>query len=220
MLQAATLKFLKQLSKNNNKTWFDGHRDDYMAAKEDFEASVDEILHGLSGIDPVFKEQKAKDCIMRIFRDIRFSKDKTPYKTNLGAGFSKGGRKFMGAGYYLHIQPDGQSFAGGGVWMPEPPLLKAVRQEIDYNFKEFKGIIEDKKFKKYFKKGIEGEQLKKLPQGYTEDNPAIEFLKMKSFVVTCNLTDDDITGKGFEKKVTEIYSAMKPMADFLNRAIG
>jgi uncharacterized protein (TIGR02453 family) len=219
MLQATTIKFLEQLSKNNNKPWFDAHRDNYEAAKGDFEASVGDILTGLAGLDPAFKDLKAKDCVMRIFRDVRFSKDKTPYKTNFGAGFSKGGRKFMGAGYYLHVQPGNQCFAGGGIWMPDPAMLKAVRQEIDYNFKEFKSIIDDKKFKKYFS-SIEGEHLKKLPQGYAEDNAAIEFLKMKSFTVSHNIPDSDITGKGFEKKVVEVYATMKPFVDFLNRAAG
>jgi len=138
MLQAKTISFIGKLSKNNNKPWFDKHRDEYEAAKEDFELLVTEILGGLSVTEPMFKEQKAKDCIFRIFRDVRFSKDKTPYKAHFGAFFSRGGRKFPGAGYYLHIEPGGKSFAGGGLWVPEAPLLKAVRQEIDYNFAEFK----------------------------------------------------------------------------------
>ncbi len=218
MLKPGTLTFLEKLSKNNNKAWFDKHREDYTATKEDFEELVSKILTALAATDPVFKEQTYKDCIMRIFRDVRFSKDKTPYKTNLGAGFSKGGRKFMGAGYYLHVEPGGKSFAGGGVWMPEAPLLKAVRQEIDYNFKEFTKIIEDKKFKKFFG-AVSGEQLVKLPQGYTADNPAIAYLKMKSFTVTHNFADTEVTAKGFEKKVAEVYATMAPLIEFLNRSL-
>ncbi len=217
MLQTTTISFLEKLAKNNHKPWFDKHHDEYVAAKEDFEAFAGDILKSLADTDPVFKEQKAKDCVMRIYRDVRFSKDKTPYKTNFGAGFSKGGRKFTGAGYYLHIEPGDKSFAGGGIWMPEPPLLKAVRQEIDYNLQDFTNIIEDKKFKKFFKK-IEGDQLKKPPQGYEADNPAVELLKMKSYVVSHNFTDEDITGKNFVKKVAEVYTSMKPFVDFLNGA--
>jgi len=219
MLQAKTISFIGKLSKNNNKPWFDKHRDEYEAAKEDFELLVTEILGGLSVTEPMFKEQKAKDCIFRIFRDVRFSKDKTPYKAHFGAFFSRGGRKFPGAGYYLHIEPGGKSFAGGGLWVPEAPLLKAVRQEIDYNFAEFKKIIEDKKFKKFFAK-IDGEQLKTLPAGYKEDNPAIEYLKMKSFTVGHNLPDTDLTGKGLVKKVMDVFTTMRPFADFLNRSLG
>jgi len=219
MLQAKTISFIGKLSKNNNKPWFDKHRDEYEAAKEDFELLVTEILGGLSVTEPMFKEQKAKDCIFRIFRDVRFSKDKTPYKAHFGAFFSRGGRKFPGAGYYLHIEPGGKSFAGGGLWVPEAPLLKAVRQEIDYNFAEFKKIIEDKKFKKFFAK-IDGEQLKTLPAGYKEDNPAIEYLKMKNFTVGHNLPDTDLTGKGLGKKVMDVLTTMRPFADFLNRSLG
>lgn len=218
MLAATTLKFMAELAKHNNKTWFDANRDKYLVVKEDFESVVTGILAGMAANDPGYKEINAKDCIMRIFRDVRFSKDKTPYKTNLGAGFSKGGKKFMGAGYYLHIEPGGKSFAGGGMWMPEAPMLKAVRQEIDYNYEEFAGITEGKQFKKLFGK-IEGEQLKKLPQGYTADNPAIEVLKMKSFTAGHNFTDEQVTSKGFEKKVVEVFAAMTPFVDFLNRAV-
>jgi uncharacterized protein (TIGR02453 family) len=218
MLQPSTITFLKGLAKNNNKPWFDKNRDTYTAAKEDYEVLVTGILKALSVKEPVFKEQAAKDCVFRIFRDVRFSKDKTPYKPNFGAFFSKGGRKFPGAGYYLHIEPGGKSFIGGGLWMPEAPLLKAVRQEIDYNFKEFSRIIEEKKFKKLFK-AISGEQLKTLPQGYTADNPAIEYLKMKSYTVIHNITDVDIAGKNLEKKVVEVFDTMRPFIDFLNRSV-
>lgn len=217
MVQKSTLAFLEKLAKNNNKPWFDAHRDDYVAAKEDFEVVVDALLAGLATTESVFKEQKAKDCVFRIFRDVRFSKDKTPYKAHFGAFFSKGGRKFSGAGYYLHMEP-GKSFIGGGLWHPEAPLLKAVRQEIDYNFDEFKGIIDDKKFKKLFKE-INGERLKSLPQGYADDNPAIEYLKMKDYTVSAPLVDEDLTAKGFTKKGVDTFATMKPFIDFLNRSV-
>jgi uncharacterized protein (TIGR02453 family) len=218
MLQPSTLKFMSQLARNNNKPWFDGHKADYLLVKEDFEALVTGVLAGLSEIEPTFRDTKAKDCIMRIYRDIRFSKDKTPYKVNLGAGFGMGGGKNVYGGYYLHIEPGGKSFAGGGMWQPEGPALKAIRQEIDYNFDEFLSIIENKAFKKIFKK-IDGDRLVKVPQGYAEDNPAIEYLKLKSFTVGGNIADEDLTKKTLVKKVTDIYSAMKPFVDFLNRAV-
>jgi uncharacterized protein (TIGR02453 family) len=155
---------------------------------------------------------------MRIFRDVRFSKDKTPYKTNFGAGFSKGGRKSPLGGYYLHIEPGGKCFAGGGMWQPEPAMLKAVRQEIDYNLDEFNDIIGGKKFKKLFPE-LQGDQLKKLPQGYTEDNPALEYLKMKSFIVSTNFGDEEMTQKNIVKNITGVFDTMKPFIDFLNRAV-
>lgn len=218
MVNANTLSFLQKLAKNNNKPWFDKNRENYAVAKEDFESIVAGVLEGLAVNEPFFKEQKAKDCVFRIFRDVRFSKDKTPYKAHFGAFFSKGGRKYPGAGYYLHIEPGGKSFVGGGLWMPEPPLLKSVRQEIDYNFDEFGKIIGDKKFKKLFK-SVQGEQLKTLPQGYTEDNPAINYLKQKSFTVTHSLTDADVAAKNFIRKTVEIFTTMRPFVDFLNRPL-
>jgi len=218
MIQESTIKFITQLSKNNNKAWFDKNRDTYLAAKEDFEVVIGNVLEGLTKIEPTFAEFSAKNCIYRIFRDVRFSKDKTPYKSHFGAFFCKGGKSSPAAGYYLHVEPGGKSMIGGGLWMPEAPLLKAVRQEIDYSFDEFKGIIENKQFKKYFKK-VNGEQLVKLPKGYEADNPAIEFLKLKSFTVGCAIDDKDLTAKNYEKKCVEIFTAMKPFIDFLNRSL-
>lgn len=217
MLQASTFNFLSGLAANNNKPWFEVHRDEYEAAKDDFSGMVTAILAGLGETEPGFKEQKASSCIFRIYRDVRFSKDKSPYKPNFGAYFSKGGKKFNGAGYYLHLEP-GKSFAGGGLWMPEASLLKSVRQEIDYNFKEFRGIITDKKFKKFYG-DVEGEKLKKLPQGYEEGNPAGEYLKLKSFVGSHKMDDSVLTTKKAVAKCIEAYDALRPFIDFLNRAL-
>lgn len=217
MLQAPTITFMSQLAKNNNKPWFDAHKDQYLAVKEDFEQLVTDVLAGLAMMEPAFRDTKARDCIMRIYRDVRFSKDKSPYKTNLGAGFGMAGGKNVYGGYYLHIEPGGKSFAGGGMWQPEGPVLKAIRQEIDYNFDEFSKIINDKQFKKLFKK-IDGDRLVKVPQGYSEDNPAIEYLKLKSFTVGTNFADEDLTSKTIAKKIVDAYKTMKPFVDFLNRA--
>lgn len=216
MLTTATTSFLQELEHNNNKPWFDTNRDRYTAAKEDFEVVVADILKGLAKMEPAFAEQKPKDCIFRIFRDVRFGTDKTPYKSHFGAYFNKGGKKSTGAGFYLHVEQGGKTFAGGGLWMPESPVLKAVRQEIDYNFDEFKAIIEDKKFKKIFPE-VTGESAKKPPVGYTEDNPAIKYIKMKGFVVSNNITDKEIHSKTFVKTVTDTFTTMQPFIDFLNR---
>ncbi len=218
MLQKSTLSFLDQLARNNNKPWFEKNKDAYMAAKEDFELFVSTVIAGLSALDPAFKQLTAKDCVMRIYRDVRFSKDKSPYKLNFGAGFSSGGKKFPGAGYYLHVEP-GKCFAGGGIWQPEGPMLKAIRQEIDYGFEEFKRVVEAKDFKTNFSQ-IDGEKLVKVPMGYGEDNPAIEYLRLKSFTVSGNLTDAEMTRKTAATSVCEMFAAMKPFVDFLNRAVG
>lgn len=218
MLQASTVQFLANLAWNNNKPWFEEHRNEYLSAKEDFEALVTSVLAALAEVEPALRDTKAKDCIMRIFRDVRFSKDKSPYKLNLGAGFGMAGGKNVYAGYYLHIEPGGKSFAGGGMWQPEGPALKALRQEIDYNFAEFSSIVNDKQFRKLFKQ-IDGDKLVKVPKGYSEDNPAIEYLKLKSFTVGGSLTDEDLTKKTLTRKIEDAYKTMKPFVDFLNRAI-
>lgn len=216
MLQPATLDFLRKLSKNNNKPWFDEQRDVYDVARKDFAAFADKLLKEMTALEPALGTQSAKDCVYRIFRDVRFSNDKTPYKSHFGAFFARGGRKWDGAGYYLHLEP-GKIFVGGGLWMPQAPLLKAVRQEIDYHFDDFRQIIEDKKFKKTFPK-IDGEALVKAPQGYDPVNPAIEFLKKKSFTTGHKMEDADLTAKDAIKKVMGVYATLKPFIDFLNRS--
>ena len=219
MLQSATLKFLKGLKKNNNKPWFEKNKNSYLAAKDDIGQLTGQLLNGLGKTDKSIADLKAKDCQFRIYRDVRFSKDKTPYKTNMGAWINKGGKKINSAGYYFHCEP-GQSFIAGGFYLPMPPELNKIRQEIDYNFDEWKKIINNKNFKKYFVKGVEGiESLSRPPKGYDDSNPAIEFLKMKSFIVTCQLTDTAIESKTLVKDVLKTYEAMKPFIDFLNHAV-
>ncbi len=217
MLHPDTIKFLSQLAINNNKPWFDENRDRYQAAKEDFEVLVDDLVVRMIPLLPELANMKAKDCVFRIFRDVRFSKDKTPYKAHFGAFLSKGGRKYEGPGYYIHLEP-GKSFAGGGIWMPPGPLLKAVRQEIDYNFDEFKKILAAKDFRKYFKT-VEGESLKTLPQGYSADNPAIDYLKLKSFTVGTPVADKDLSAKGLASKCEAIFTAMSPLVNFVDRCL-
>jgi len=147
MVQASTIQFLKDLKKNNNKPWFDLNRKRYEEAKTDFANFVQQVIDAHSKKDKTISALKAKDCMFRINRDVRFSKDKSPYKTNFGASINKGGKKaFSTAGYYFHLEP-GQCFVGGGIYQPMPDELKKVRQEIDYNFKDFTKIIQSKKFK-------------------------------------------------------------------------
>lgn len=217
MLQASTLKFLLQLASNNNKPWFDAHRDQYEMARTDFEKLAERVKQLLTPLVPELAEQQTKHCIFRIYKDVRFSKDKTPYKAHLSAYFSKGGRKYEGAGYYLHIEP-GKSFVAGGLWMPSTALLKSVRQEIDYNFEEFKKIVESKMFRKYFGKLAE-DKLKTLPKGYEASNPAIEYLKYKSFIAEHSFSDDDVLHQNFATACHRAFSAMQPLVDFINRSL-
>jgi uncharacterized protein (TIGR02453 family) len=219
MLQPPVFKFLKALKKNNNKAWFDENRKLYEEAKKDFYGFADSIIKNIGLFDNTVAHLTAKDCAFRINRDIRFSKDKSPYKTNMGAFISKGGKKINYAGYYLHIEP-GQCFAAGGFYMPDAPQLAKIRQEIDYSFNAWKGIVEAKPFKKKFTKGVEGiETLSRPPKGYDESNPAIDYLKMKSFIVSRPFTDAELQSKTAVKEIIKTYSSMQPLIDFLNSAV-
>jgi uncharacterized protein (TIGR02453 family) len=220
MLESSTLKFLKDLKKNNNKPWFDAHRKQYDAAKMDFENFIQAVLDNHSKNDQDLKELTAKKCLFRINRDVRFSKDKSPYKTNFGASMDKGGKKSGLAGYYFHLEP-GKSFLGGGIWMPQPDALKKVRQEIDYCFDEFKKIITSKKFKTIYGELYTGEgvQLSKVPQGFEKDNPAAEYLKFKSWLVMTDVNDKDLTSKNLLNKTVDAFHLMQPFIKFLNRPL-
>jgi len=220
MLQPSTLKFLKDLKKNNNKPWFDSHRKEYETAKSDFTAFIQSVIDKHAKSDPTIKSIVAKDCMFRINRDVRFSKDKSPYKTNMGAYISKGGKKSVYGGYYFHCEP-GQCFVGGGLWMPMPPELNKVRQEIDYNFEKFKKIISSKKFRSVYKDLSHDPEyvLSRVPKGYEADNPAADYLKMKSFVSMTSLKDSDITSKDLVKKTTAAFDALQPLIEFVNESI-
>ncbi|UEG50630.1 DUF2461 domain-containing protein [Ferruginibacter lapsinanis] len=220
MIHPSTIKFLKDLKKNNDKSWFDANRKTYDAAKADFIAFVDALIKDMSTFDSSLSELTAKNCIFRINRDVRFSKDKSPYKTNMGASINKGGKKVSDAGYYFHLEP-GQSFIAGGCYMPEPEDLNNIRQEIDYGFEEWKTIINNKTFKKYFPNGIESPgTLVRPPKGYDESNPAIEFIKMKGFIVSCPISDAALTDQKNFKAIIKTFEAIKPLVDFMNKAMG
>ena len=220
MLQQTTVQFLRNLKKNNKKEWFDANRTKYESSKKDVEDLSVEIIKRLSHTDDSIAHLQPKDCMFRINRDVRFSKDKSPYKTNMGVYFSKGGKKGINAGYYFHLEP-GSSFVAGGLWMPMPPELKKVRQEIDYSWAEFSKITGSKKFKSVFGDLDMSNEfaLSRPPKGYEADNPAISYLKLKSFIATTKIKDADLTSKDLVKKVTVHFESLKPLIDFLNRAI-
>ena len=219
MLQSSTLKFLKDLEKNNNKSWFEEHRKKYETAKTDFHFFIDVLIKKIAAFDKPIGELAAKNCTFRINRDVRFSKNKSPYKNNMAGYFNKAGKKGIGAGYYFHLQP-GKSFAAAGIWMPEPAVLANIRQEIDYNFEEWKKMINSSSFKKNFPGGLEGgESLSKPPKGYDSSNPVIHYIKMKSFVVRKSFTDTSIMSKTAVADIANTFKALKPMIDFFNRAV-
>lgn len=220
MLQDSTIKFLKDLKKNNNKSWFDVHRKQYETAKENFTQFVQLLIDKQGNADKSIASLKAKECMFRINRDIRFAKDKSPYKTNFGASINKGGKKAMVAGYYFHLEP-GQSFAGGGMYMPLPDDLRKVRQEIDYNWDAFKKITGSKKFKAVYGGLDRSEEylLSRVPKGYNAENPAAEYLRLKSFIAFVPLTDTDLTSKTLVKKTIDAFQTLQPVLNFLNEAV-
>lgn len=218
MLQPSTIRFLTDLKKNNHKDWFEKNRKVYEAAKADYLLFVTQVLTALQQKDTSLENLEPKQCVFRINRDVRFSKDKSPYKTNMGASFSKGGKKVQLAGYYFHLEP-GQCFIGGGLWMPMAPELKKVRQEIDYCYDEFHKIVTNKKFAAQFGSLDQSEKLSRPPKGYEEDNAAIEYLKLKSFIASCPVNDADLTNKDLVKKVVAAFDTMQPLIHFLNRAL-
>ncbi len=220
MIQKATIDFLKALDKNNNKPWFDEKRDLYEAAKENIQDLTGKLIPAIAEFDDAIGSLQIKDCTFRINRDVRFSKNKTPYKTNMAAYFSRGGKKANVAGYYFNCEP-GKSFAAGGFYSPMPIELGKIRQEIDYNVDEWNKILGNKVFKRNFPDGIDGiATLIRPPKGYTEDNPAITYLKMKHFIASKSFTDEELNSKTLVKDIANVFAAIKPLVDFLNRSIG
>jgi uncharacterized protein (TIGR02453 family) len=220
LISSHTLIFLKNLKRNNSKEWFEANREKYNEAKENFEEFVALLLEQMILFDSDLHELSAKDCIFRINRDVRFSKDKTRYKVSRSASFNKGGKKSVNAGYYIHIQPGGNSFVGGGLWMPQAVELKKLRQEVDYCFPEFKKIVNAPEFKKHYKEleKDEKQMLVNVPKGYDKENPAVDFLRMKSFVATKNLSDADVLSENLLNETIQSLKALMPLVKFINRA--
>ena len=220
MLQKTTVRFLKELRKNNNKPWMDANRTAYEDAKADFAGFVQQLIDKHAKKDPAIAHLAAKDCTFRINRDIRFAKDKSPYKSNFGASLNQGGKKGLTtAGYYFHCQP-GESFAGGGFWMPDARILKNIRQEIDYNLKEMEKIVRTKQFVKCFGELSQDPEYKlsRVPKGYEADNPAAEFLKLKSYIATRTVPDELLSSKELLKHSLEAFDALQPLIYFINQS--
>ncbi len=218
MLQKTTLDFLKKLSKNNNKEWFDKNRPAYELVKKDMQQFTDALIKEIAQFDTAVAHLTAKDCTFRINRDVRFSKNKDPYKNNIGAYISESGKKGNKAGYYVHIQPNGESFLAGGIYMPDGAMLAKIRQEIDYNTEDFKKIVFSKNFTKTFG-GLSGEKVKTAPKGYDKAHPEIELLKYKSYIAWHKLKDSDVTDKNFLKHTAKVFKEVYALNQFLNNAI-
>lgn len=220
MLDSSTLSFLRDLKANNNKEWFDQNRKRYDKVKVDYLALAGNLLDNMKKEDAALEMLSPKECIFRINRDIRFSSNKSPYKTNLGIALHPGGKKFNLAAYYLHIE-EGQAFAGGGLWMPEASLLNKVRKEIHYFYYDFTQIINQPLFiETYGSLDIaDGQKLIRPPKGYEATDPAIEFLKLKSFTAMTKVPDELLVSDKLVPTITEYFKQIKPLIQFINRGL-
>lgn len=211
------LNFLSNLSENNNREWFNDHKEQFVLLKDDFEGFIHELIPKVREIDPTIGPVEAKNCIFRIYRDVRFSKNKDPYKTHFGAYIASGGRKSKTCGYYLHIDPK-EAFIAAGAYNPEPQILKEIRYELLDRTDDFKKIIENKDFKKIYGE-LAGEKLKTVPKGFPKDFKDLELIKLKSFEVFHMIDEKTIVSEGFENYILDTMKLAVPYNQFFNRLI-
>ena len=218
-IQADTFGFLSAIKANNDREWFQQHRGAYEQAWQNMKDFTAGLIGGLAQWDRyIAPDIPVSKCVFRIYRDTRFSKDKTPYKTWLGAGISTAGRKLDGPEYYIHIQP-GNSFAAAGYWRPEKTHLAAIRQEIDYNGARLAAIVDDQAFKQHCQLDMK-DTLKRPPAGYSADNPYIDWLKLKSFTAFRPFADDELQRADGLERVLHAYRRMYDFKLFFHEALG
>ncbi len=220
MITKEALQFLKDLIANNNTEWMHANKKRYENYKKDYHNFIASLLVEMKQLDPTLEPLEVKNCTFRINRDIRFSKDKSPYKTNMGAWFTQNKNRKNSPGYYVHFEK-GSSFLAGGVWCPEPSELKLIRKEIEFFHDDLEAIVSDKTFKKEYTAITREENnvLKKAPKDFDPNHPAIEFLKLKSYTASQKIDDNWFTQPDFSKKVAQKLIALKQMNDFLRRAL-
>jgi uncharacterized protein (TIGR02453 family) len=218
MIEPATLKFLKGLASNNNREWFQSHKEKFDAAQDNLTAFTGELIGRIAKFDGAVASIDPKACVFRIYRDVRFSKDKSPYKINLGAYISPGGRKSMQPGYYFHVQP-GKSFIAAGKHVPDGPETLKIRNAIAENTAEFLKIVEKKSFCETFGE-MRGERLKSMPKGFDPDHQAAEYLRLKEFMAFVEFTDDGLVASAdFPKHLAGMIKQTYPLVAFLRNAL-
>lgn len=214
-IEKSTISFLKNLAQNNNRDWFAENKSVYQEANENVVAFADEVLALLNQFDKI-ETPNGKKAVKRIYRDVRFSKNKAPYKNNFGIGFVRSGADRRG-GFYIHLQP-GQCFIGGGFWGPEKEDLLRIRKHIEVDDSELRAVINSKAFKSNFG-SLEGEQLKSAPKGFDKEHPAIDLLRYKQFLIGKEFTDAQVTSKDFPKLATNTLKAMLPFFDVMTEML-
>ena len=216
-MSTKVLKFLSELKENNDRDWFKANKQYYEEARIEFKGMVENLISALAFTNPRLANLEAKDTIFRIYRDVRFSKDKSPYKIAMGAYMAPGGRKSLLAGHYLHIEP-GNSFLAGGSHCPPGDKLKSIRSEIYYNNSEFNAILNSGDFKRLFGELV-GDKLKRPPVGFPKDFEDIDILKFKDYTIFQKIDDKAVERSDFLKASVDIFEKMNPFIDFLNRAL-
>jgi uncharacterized protein (TIGR02453 family) len=213
------LDFLRELKENNYREWFNANKNRFLEAKSIFEDLTTKLILKISEFDEDVKYLTPSECIFRIYRDVRFSPDKSPYKTHFGAYIAAGGgRKSSLAGYYVHIEPEGSQL-GGGIYCPEPETLKRIRLSIFENYDEFKEILNEPQFASFFGKLYSPEQLKKAPTGFPPDFEGIEYLKLKHFLTGHALSDSFISKEDLMDYAPKVFKTMLPLNRFFNDTI-
>jgi len=210
-ISKATLKFLKAIKANNNREWFAENKATFQKAQEEVKAFNEVLLDKMSHHDEL---EGIK--LFRIYRDVRFSKDKTPYKNSFGTGMKRA-TKWKRGGYYFNIAP-GNNFVAGGFWGPNSADIKRIRQEIDMDDKSLRKIINSAAFKKHFET-LRGEQVKSAPRGYAKDHPAIDLLRYKQYLVQHSFTDKEVTSEGFVNELNKKFKAMRPFFDYMSEVL-
>ena len=211
------LQFLENLSENNNKEWFHDHRKQYEECRNKVLFVTEVLINEIRKFDTDIPAMDPKDCMFRIFRDVRFSNNKSPYKTNFGSFIAKGGRKSILAGYYFHIEP-GSCFAGGGLYMPQPEQLKAMRLHIATYGQEFLDIINDKKFARIYPE-IYGDKLKTIPKGFDKENEFADLLRYKSFVFSTDIKQQTISGGALVDYLVNAFYTLHNVNRFINQGL-
>jgi uncharacterized protein (TIGR02453 family) len=220
MLTKETLLFLEDLKANNNRDWFLANKKRYESYKEEYHQLIRDLLEIMKPQDPSLAMLEVKNCTFRINRDIRFSKDKSPYKTHMGIWLRSGSLHSEAPGYYVHIEKDA-SFVGGGLYCPMPEQIQKIRKEINFFYEDLQSIVNNDSFKSTYGNlnREDNSTLKNPPKGYEKDNPAIEYLKLKSYTATQKMNNSDLTKNDFAQVISQKLLTLKPLNEFINRAL-
>ena len=209
------MDFLKSLSKNNNRDWFNSHKDNFMEAHQNIISFADALLYEMNKHD-IIETPSGKKSLFRIYKDVRFSNDKTPYNTHWSGMFKRATRKLRGS-YYFKIKPGG-SMLGGGFWGPEPQDMKRIRQDIDFNYKAWKKMLAGKSIVKNFGE-LTGEQVSTAPRGYAKTHPAIDLLRYKQFLLKHEFTDKEVCSPDFLYQVNDVFKKMRPFLNYMSEVL-